>query len=138
MILVPEQFNKLTKKTSSLSDSGHGWVEGDNGHYEELPGQTKSHFSEKTLKTGEKSIAPTLNRPTKYIGTGTLARGPYQSNVAELIQSTDVIDLKSVQGSHCSVNPSSQPWNLPSKNSFTTYSKPLPALPRISHSQDFR
>ncbi|CAI9732384.1 Hypothetical predicted protein [Octopus vulgaris] len=136
MILVPEQFNKLS--TSSHTDSGHGWSEGENGHYEELPGQTSCQSSEKQQNIGEKSIAPTLNRPTKYISTGTLARCAYQPNVGQVIQPTDVIDLKSVQVTNNSPNTSSQPWNLPSKNSFTTYSKPLPALPRIPPSQDFR
>ncbi|GAB1604324.1 protocadherin beta-15-like [Argonauta hians] len=93
--------------------------------YETLAGIKACQPEQLKGRCGELISSPhaTLKNP-KDIKT----RCFYQPNVTQNAPpSNDVIDLKSLRVSS-NASPS-QPWNLPMRNSFTSYAKPLPGKP---------
>ncbi|XP_036365111.1 protocadherin beta-15 isoform X2 [Octopus sinensis] len=96
---------------------------GNNGLYETLAG-VKTSQPEQLKVLGSEAILPQTLSNLKDTST----RCFYQPNVTQNAPSNDVIDLKSLRITSASP---SQPWNLPMRNSFTSYAKPLPAVPKI-------
>lgn len=88
-------------------------------------------YQPKAVQTTDgKALSKSLSRFKDPSATPKLI---YQSNVGQGTPCTDIIDLKSIRvGSSGSTIPS-QPWNLPMRNSFTSYAKPLPALPKLPY-----
>ncbi|GAB1604373.1 protocadherin beta-2-like [Argonauta hians] len=79
----------------------------------------------------EKSTAPPpmMSNLGKLKDIYTPAKSSVQSKLSNPnCLSTDVIDLKSISEGQTGI--SSQLWDLPMKNSFTTHTKPLPAVPK--------
>ncbi|XP_052829053.1 protocadherin beta-2 isoform X1 [Octopus bimaculoides] len=103
-----------TVATLSNSYSGKGLLNRDARLYEELPGHKSSQLH--TLSRG-KHTNPTT-------------KGSNEGNICPNPTSNDVIDLKSIRVTSASPNIPSQHWNLPMRNSFTSYAKPLPAVPK--------
>lgn len=85
---------------------------------------------EKFKNTGRKSLLQTNNRSQDI---NTLTRPSYQAHINQNTPCKDVIDLKSTPVHSSYPNIPTEPWNMPSQNSFTTYTKPLPAIPKISN-----
>uniref|UniRef100_A0A0L8GV70 Uncharacterized protein n=3 Tax=Octopus bimaculoides TaxID=37653 RepID=A0A0L8GV70_OCTBM len=75
------------------------------------------------------SLPQILNKSTESKTTG---GGRFDQNDAgQNSHCNDVIDLKSIRVNTSSSTIPTQLWNLPSRNSFTSYAKPLPAVPKI-------
>ncbi|CAI9732389.1 putative protocadherin beta-18 [Octopus vulgaris] len=130
MLRPMDHFNEMSTM-SSLSDSGQGWSEASTTHYEILPG-TKSCQTELVPKTIKKSTPLTLNRP-KNLSSTTSGNLQKTANVNQNTTCNDVIDLKSTRVTSASPSLLPQPWNLPMRNSFTSYAKPLPAVPKVPY-----
>ncbi|XP_052829043.1 putative protocadherin beta-18 isoform X1 [Octopus bimaculoides] len=128
MVISPEQLNTIST-LSSLEGSETSWSESGSRHYETLPGIIS--YQPKAVQTTDgKALSKSLGRFKDPSATPKLI---YQSNVGQGTPCTDIIDLKSIRvGSSGSTIPS-QPWNLPMRNSFTSYAKPLPALPKLPY-----
>ncbi|GAB1604379.1 protocadherin beta-2-like isoform X1 [Argonauta hians] len=85
--------------------------------YEELSGHKSKSSQLHTLSRG-KHPNPTTKGSSE---AGLCSNNPTNN---------DVIDLKSIRVTSTTPNIPSQHWNLPTKNSFTAYAKPLPAVPK--------
>ncbi|XP_029644501.1 protocadherin beta-15-like isoform X1 [Octopus sinensis] len=123
----PYRYSEMT--SISYTESGTGWNKADEGHCKLLPGHTYCQ-PEKFKNTGRKSLPQTNNRSQDI---NTLTRPSYQANINQNTPCKDVIDLKSTPVHSSYPNIPTEPWNMPSQNSFTTYTKPLPAIPKISN-----
>ncbi|XP_014786627.2 uncharacterized protein LOC106880961 [Octopus bimaculoides] len=122
MVMSPDRFSEMSTM-SSVTDSGHGCSEASTAHYETLPG-LKS-LQEQTPSTGRKSLSQTLIKPK-----GTNPRSSYQPNPSLFTHGNNIINLKSTQADNTKPKLlQAQPWNLPTRNSFTSYTKPLPKVP---------
>ncbi|GAB1604335.1 protocadherin beta-13-like isoform X1 [Argonauta hians] len=131
------------------------WSENTSEHYETLaalkscnPDQLKIIDSKSSQKTSPVPSAAAAHNKTIFTNNVSKNSSPssYQYNSGPNITSNnDVIDLKSIRVNNCNPNitrpllqpqpsptpkPQPQGWNLPTKNSFTTYTKPLPAIPK--------
>ncbi|CAI9732395.1 Hypothetical predicted protein [Octopus vulgaris] len=107
-----------------LLSSDHTWNELTAEHYETLPGFKFCH-QEQSHNPDRQSLAQTISR-SKDIdpSTGSNTSG-------QVSQSNNVINLKSTQADSGNLTlPQSQAWNLPMRNSFTSYSKPLSKVPK--------
>ncbi|CAI9732452.1 protocadherin beta-15-like isoform X1 [Octopus vulgaris] len=110
----------------SCADSGRAFSEGNLQHYEEQRG-IKLVKLEPIQDTGRKSLPQVINQPKESKIT---TRCSYKTDVGLSTNSKDIIDLKSIRVNNANSKKSRHPWNLPMRNSFTAYSKPLPALPK--------
>lgn len=93
---------------------------------------TKSCQTELVPKSIKKSTPLTLNRP-KNLSSTTSGNLQKTANVNQNTTCNDVIDLKSTRVTSASPSLLPQPWNLPMRNSFTSYAKPLPAVPKVPY-----
>ncbi|XP_014773888.1 uncharacterized protein LOC106871762 [Octopus bimaculoides] len=119
MVMSPDRFSEMSTM-SSVTDSGHGCSEASTAHYETLPG-LKSSLQENTPNTGRKSLPQTMSKPK-----GTNPRSSYRLKTNLFTQGNNIVNLKSTQADNTNPNfPQSQPWDLPTKNSFTSYNKTL-------------
>ncbi|GAB1604418.1 hypothetical protein Ahia01_000723200 [Argonauta hians] len=126
---VSSEHVKEMTVLSSYKDTGHSWREGSTEHYEELAGFCPRELA-KSQSLEKKMLSRKLSRPSN---TAITTSSSCHTNVASKTPCTDVIDLKSFRvGSEVS-HIKAQSWNLPTGNSFTTYSKPLPAVPKVIH-----
>ncbi|GAB1604328.1 protocadherin beta-15-like isoform X2 [Argonauta hians] len=122
MVMSPDRFSEMSTM-SSVTDSGHGCSDSGTAHYETLPG-LKS-LQEQTPSAGRKTLSQTLIKQK-----GTLPRSSYQANPSLFTQGNNIINLKSTQVDNTKPKLlQAQPWNLPSRNSFTSFTKPLPKVP---------
>ncbi|GAB1604336.1 protocadherin beta-2-like isoform X1 [Argonauta hians] len=116
----------------------------DPGHYEEMPGFKTYKQLKKLQSSGSMGLPQVLNKPSESKNTTTTTTTKTTTTTDGSIEikqkcadqdshSNDVIDLKSIRvvntpGSTTTI--STQCWNLPSRNTFISYAKPLPALPK--------
>lgn len=84
----------------------------------------------KSQSLEKKILSRKLSRPSNAVIT---TSSSCHSNVVPKTPCTDVIDLKSFRVGSEVPHITTQSWNLPTGNSFTTYSKPLPAVPKVTH-----
>ncbi|GAB1604330.1 protocadherin beta-2-like [Argonauta hians] len=109
MVMSPDRFSEMST-ISSVTDSGHGCSDAGTAHYETLPG-LKSYLQEQMYARSNKSL-------------------PYSISRGKDCKSPNIINLKSTQVDNNKTNPNQPlPWNLPTRNSFTAYNKPLPKVP---------
>ncbi|XP_014783554.1 protocadherin beta-15 isoform X1 [Octopus bimaculoides] len=117
---VNSPYRSSEMSTVSCADGRHGWSEGDTGYYEELPDVYSCKFQH--LQNVDKdSFVQTLNYPSDIS-----SRHVYHPSIKKNLHSNEM-------GTH-SINTTTQPWNLPMRNSFTSYTKPLPAVPKLPYS----
>ncbi|GAB1604374.1 protocadherin beta-12-like isoform X1 [Argonauta hians] len=128
--IVPEHFSEKSTM-STHADSGHGRTVCSAGHYEELPGRYTTQQSEKFLSAEKVSFPRIFNRPKNPPNT-TICSSYQPSAGHNTSSSNDVIDLKSMITDRNNPNLASPPWILPTKNSFTSYAKPLPRRPKAA------
>ncbi|GAB1604376.1 protocadherin beta-15-like isoform X1 [Argonauta hians] len=125
-IMSPENFSDLST-LPTYGESGRDWSMATSTHYEELADPYS--LQPKHLKiASRKPMPPILTLPKNVKSSSSY--GEHQHNSQIPSNCNDVIDLKSIRGGSIS---KLQPWNLPLRNSFTSYSKPLPALPKIPY-----
>ncbi|CAI9732393.1 protocadherin beta-15-like isoform X1 [Octopus vulgaris] len=138
VIMAPDHCKEMLTVFSHINN-GQNCLERNNGHYEELSGLKSSQLKE--LKCGDlKSLSQTLGK----IKCTTSSKDSYLSDSGQNTPSNDVIDLKSFRVSSATNNTTtnnsnittvpSETWNLPMRDCFMTYNKPLPAVPKISYS----
>ncbi|CAI9732402.1 protocadherin beta-15-like isoform X1 [Octopus vulgaris] len=108
MVMSPDRFSEMSTM-SSVTDSGHGCSEASTAHYETLPG-LKTYIQEQMYARSNKSL-------------------PYSISRAKDSKTTNIINLKSTQVDNKANLNQPLPWNLPTRNSFTAYNKPLPKVP---------
>ncbi|CAI9732408.1 putative protocadherin beta-18 [Octopus vulgaris] len=121
MLIPTDHFNKISTMSSD-SDSGHGWSERNTVHYETLPGF--KHCQEDQQQHKSRSSLPWTTHKPKDIST----KPSCQAIVDQKIVCNDVIDLKSLRIKTANLP---EPWNLPIKNSFSSFPKPLPSVPKV-------
>ncbi|XP_029644863.2 protocadherin gamma-B1-like [Octopus sinensis] len=123
MLTSSDHFSEKSTM-SSYDDSGNGCSDGNTILYEELPARMDE-------------IEPEL---PEYPQQSFNKKSDYDTSSPECNQSlnkpknplpTDIIDLKSNRANPTDPTLASKPWNLPKKNSFNCYSKPLPAIPKM-------
>ncbi|XP_029645575.1 protocadherin beta-13-like isoform X1 [Octopus sinensis] len=124
MLMVHDHFNEIP--TLSNAESGTGWNEENTVHYETLAA-LKSCNPDQPKIMDDKSSQKTLNKP---MFTNSTTKCSYQHSPGQNTTSNDVIDLKSFRVNSTNPNITPQSWNLPTRNSFTSYAKPLPAIPK--------
>ncbi|XP_014774848.1 putative protocadherin beta-18 isoform X1 [Octopus bimaculoides] len=123
---IPYRYSE----TSTLSgiDSGSGWGDDGSGRKEELPG----------LKTCRPGMNQSLDRrtlPQIFSGKKNLSISSQHAHKLDTdTHCNDIINLKSAQALCRNSELAAQSRSLPVKNSFTTYSKPLPAIPKLPYS----
>ncbi|GAB1603897.1 protocadherin beta-15-like [Argonauta hians] len=123
----------------SCADSGRALSEGNLQNYEEQRG-IKLLKLEPLQDPGRKSLPQVISRPKESSKLTTMCSSSKAADIAAAAAAAaadtsnngkDIIDLKSIRvNDEASKKTTRHPWNLPSKNSFTSFSKPLPALPR--------
>ncbi|CAI9732417.1 protocadherin beta-2-like isoform X2 [Octopus vulgaris] len=122
MIASSDDFCR--KSMSSHIDKGQGQKEGNTQLYQELLGRKLCQIEQPQNSSKTSSLPRDSNINVKVC---------YPTKIGQNTPCNDVIDLKSIRVTGTS-SISSQPWNLPTKNSFTSYIKPLPALPKLPYS----
>ncbi|GAB1604326.1 protocadherin beta-2 isoform X1 [Argonauta hians] len=125
MFMATEHLNEMLAIPSATSNTNNklGSIERNTAHYETLPG-IKSIQLKMTPDTDRRTLPQVLNRPRN----SNVAISSYQSSPKKFSQTNNVINLKTTQQMDNANNiPSS--WNLPMRNSFTAYNKPLPKVP---------
>ncbi|XP_014772753.1 protocadherin beta-2 [Octopus bimaculoides] len=151
---APCRYNELSSTPVPYTDRRHNLNKRETGHYEELSAHQYSK-PDKQPKTST-SLSPSSSSLTTKTATTTTSLSssgvkssptlssigkpkdiytPVKSSVQSKLQNpnslnTDVIDLKSISEGHSGTGISSQLWDLPMKNSFTSLTKPLPAVPK--------
>ncbi|XP_014774839.1 protocadherin beta-13 isoform X3 [Octopus bimaculoides] len=123
-ICAPYHYSVMS--TVSCAEGGCGLNEGNAAVYEEVKG-AKICQPELLPTTGRRSLKQTLTRAKNTSGGTT--RTSYKYKMGQNSHCNDIIDLKSSQVCSNDTNTKLQIWNLPTRNSFTSYSKPLPAVP---------
>ncbi|GAB1604419.1 protocadherin gamma-B1-like [Argonauta hians] len=122
-----DQFSEKSTM-SSYDDSGNGCSDGNTILYEELP----ARMDEIEPELPEYPSQQTFQQKDEY---ETVSSSEYYQSLNRNINPlpTDIIDLKSnrVNTTDTTSTVAPKPWNLPKKNSFNCYSKPLPAIPKM-------
>ncbi|GAB1603893.1 protocadherin beta-15 isoform X1 [Argonauta hians] len=117
--------NELSTK-SPPADNGQNWSNADSGLYEELPDVYISKHKQLQGTDKNRSIQ-VLKQP---MDMKPASRRFYQTKVDH---KNETNSLKKNSASSDNQNTSAEFWNLPEKNSFTSYSKPLPSVAKLSY-----
>ncbi|XP_052829045.1 protocadherin beta-2 isoform X1 [Octopus bimaculoides] len=121
MLMTSDHFNEMLA-ISSPTNSGHGSTERNTVHYETLPG-VKGVQLKLTPDADRKTLPQVLSRPRN---SNLAISSSYQTSPKQFSQTNNVINLKTTQVDNANMPPT---WNLPMRNSFTAYNKPLPKVP---------
>uniref|UniRef100_A0A0L8H751 Uncharacterized protein n=1 Tax=Octopus bimaculoides TaxID=37653 RepID=A0A0L8H751_OCTBM len=131
IIHPPYRYSEMS--TISNADNGHNICKKGGGthHHIEEQSDDKCGKMEKLHPSQKKSSPHTTVMPKNTYNS---TRCSYQTNPDKKSSGNDVIAQKTSPLVTSNSNVPQLPWNLPMKNSFTTYSKPLPAVPKLPDS----
>ncbi|GAB1603904.1 protocadherin beta-15 [Argonauta hians] len=125
----PYRYSEMCATLSA--EHGHSSPKkGVNLHHTEEQSNDRCTKLEKIPATPKKCSPHIVSSP-KNIYTTTTRGSSYQTNPDKKTCSSEVIGQKTSPLVTSNTNVPHLSWNLPMKNSFTTYSKPLPAVPQL-------